>query len=173
MEYSLDCVKRKFLNTYTVFKTTRGWVTAIAEAPGVEKKYAFSLKDYPLTVHEDPEYYYFQPRIYRFGVTGYGFLIRNFIKTYKVGLCLETHSIHTLKGNTSYQRINLDPLDINVEKALKADGPIADNLWIDRDSITFFDRKIALRNKSTVITSAAFKQELTDILQPHGVKVSC
>lgn len=176
IEWDLDSYIRKYRQTLTVFKNKKGEKTAkfVKDISQDEDNHIVFHFINDKTKELEPEYFRFQSKIYPTKNNGFVSIKRNIRKCYQIGLSAEGFSIYPLKGKSPHlHEIEIfTPIEINIEEALRKEGPINKQFYLTKNNVLFLDQEVGLRKGSKFLVKEAVCQELQDILLGFECSIS-
>lgn len=174
-EFDVDSAKRKFENTLMFYETPEktiqhGYCYRIIVNNG---NITYLINPNILTEH--PLYQLVPNGFYtnELAPNGYTLIIRRPDKTFKIGICTQTHWFvlpdeRQLTPNKRWEHTNLqDPLPITqntIESALKNTGPISRTLWLSPTNVYYLNRKVGNRKGTKFLVNNSIKHHLETIL---------
>lgn len=175
-EWDLDSYIRKFKDTVTVFKNDKNeliqrYVRDIMfegnDTP------VFRLVDSDAWISNiEPTYFRIEGRIYHTR-DGFVSIKRKIRKSFKIGLCPDAFVIQNLKGRAPLYHCDLlTPLQVDVETALKKEGPISNKLYINKNSVLLLDKEVGIRKGTKFLVNEAVCQEVQDSLRGFECSIS-
>lgn len=176
-EYDIESAKRKFEETLLFYRDAdnelkNGYCYRILTDVD---DFAYLIN--PNDVTRNPLYMPIQNGFYENKETpeGYTLLIRKPDKTYKIGICPQTHSFLTslhaglFASNKQWAYTNLSKqLEITkdrIEQSLTVAGPISNKIWLTSDTVYFLAKPVGNRKGNKYVVNESMKRELKKVLK--------
>ena len=176
-EFDIESAKRKFEETLLFYKENDGQI---------KNGYCYRILPdnddivyliNPNDVTKNPLYMPIQNGFYENKETPEGFtlLVRKQEKTFKIGICPQTHSFLTSLNNGlfasnkqwAYTNLNkqLEITKDRIEQSLQTAGPISNRIWLTKDTVYFLAKPIGNRKGNKYIVNESMKRELQKVLK--------
>lgn len=176
LEWDNDSYSRKFKDTLTVLKTSKGLDVKYVNNIYLDDDKTLHLcytenKSEKEIINPDLLYYRFASKLYATKEGNVCAISRRMKKSFKIGLCNDNYQITFFTKVASLSDIEIfKPVTVDVESALKTSGPISQHLFIDKTRVLFVDKEVGIRKGSKFLVNQCVYQEVKDSLR--GFKCS-
>lgn len=178
-EWDLDAYQRKYAETLTIFKGEKGlralYVNGITLDKDKKAKFDVSVDGDSKTIADDPQYFRFGGKWLMTTKGTHVAAVRRLKKSWKIGLCNDNFVLVTpgkMPNIKPWEVLPLSPLKLDIEAALKDQGPISEQLFLTPSGVYYLDKQVGLRKGTKFMVSEAVWQEVSDSLRGFKCSIS-